>query len=547
MKTFTQALVTACAVLALSGAVEAADPVPDGQPPSVTQLAVGCQFQDHMVLQREMQIPISGTAEPEAKVKVAFKGQVKETVTNKDGTWSITLDPLPADKQPAVMTIEGTTGRIELKDILVGDVWFCSGQSNSAMGLYWLQGQKHRPPEQFESQKELLDTAEFPHIRLHRSTMGDKAGYIGGLEIDTWSHYTPKSTPEASMVGLYFSREIARSQDIPVGLIQVAMGGCSADVFMSRETLETLPYMKWRLRLGDRLKTPGYSDEERKTWRAEIQAEWKMEREDAAKRGERGPIDQGGGNYWNPQMRRVVALPSDLWPNIERWTSFPIKGVIWYQGENDHGDSQYYAETMTALIASWRKAWNQGDFPFLLVQLPGHSKKQEKPNEGGWANIREAQADILSKAPNTGMVVTYDSGEEKDIHPYDKHIPGKRLGLLARSMVYEENVVASGPAFKSMTVDGPKVTLAFDHVGGGLATRDAEPLKGFAVLVKSTKPPHLETWEWAKAEIKGDTVELTIDGDFGPIQSVRYAWASFPIGNLYCKEGLPAAPFRTDR
>lgn len=202
---------------------------------------------------------------------------------------------------------------------------------------------------------------------------------------------------------------------------------------------------------------------------------------------------------------------------------------------------------MTALIASWRKAWNQGDFPFLFVQLPGWMKKQEKPNEGGWANIREAQADILSKSANTGMVVTYDSGEENDIHPYDKHIPGKRLGLLARAMVYGENVVASGPVFKSMTVDGARATLAFDHIGGGLTTRNEEPLKGFAVLVRSTNPPHFETWEWGKAEIAGDTVVLTIEGDFGPIQAIRYAWANFPIGNLCSKEGLPAAPFRTDR
>jgi sialate O-acetylesterase len=534
-------------IAAAAAVAHAADSTTGGQAHSNNRLSViTWQYQDHMVLQRDMPIPISGKAAPEARVTVSFKGQKKETVADAGGKWRVALDPMPADKQSAVMTIESAGERIEIKDILVGDVWFCSGQSNMFMALYWLKSQKNRPPEQYESQKVLRETSAFPHIRLYKTMNGNRAGDIpGGMEPDEWSLYTTESAKEFSMVSLYFARELA--QAIPIGLIQVAIGGAPADVFMSREVLETLPYMKWRLRLGDRLRTPGYSDEDRKQWRKEILAEQQKEWDQIKQQGGRASLDPGGVNYWSPKTRQVGNLPSDKWPAVEQWTSFPIKGAIWYQGEADSHDAIFYAETMSALIASWRKAWKQGDFPFLVVQLPGYKKKQTKPNEGDWAEIREQQADIVKMVSNTGMVVTYDSGEENDIHPYDKDVPGKRLALLARKMVYGENIVASGPIFKSMTVDGNKATLTFDSVGGALTTRNEEPLQGFAVQVKSPEPPNRESWEWAKAEIVGNTVVLTSESGAGPIQAVRYAWASFPIGNLYNKENLPAAPFRTDR
>lgn len=507
-------------------------------------------YQDHMVLQRDVPVPVRGSSEPFEVVRLEFKGQKRKAVADKHGRWELFLDPLPADKSPAELVIRGgerSQSEVTLKNVLVGDVWFCSGQSNMGMALYWLNSQKHRPPEQYESQKELRETEGYEHMRLyHNGRNVNPRGFtaaVGGLPYKKWSLYTPDHALGFSMLALYFGREIARSQDIPVGLVLVAMGGAPADVFMSREALEKLPYMKHRLRLADRLAAGGYTDEDRHQWRKEAVAEWEKEAEACRERNERPPIEPGGVNYYNPEIGRVLALPSDVYPAVEKWASFPIKGAIWYQGENDSGDAAWYRDTLAALIRSWRKAWRQRDFPFLIVQLPGFQDEQKGPVENHrWAFLREAQADVAATVPGTGLAVAYDSGEVNDIHPYDKDVPGKRLALVARGMVYDEDLVHRSPTLKSVKLEGKNAVLAFDHVGEGLAAREGA-LRGFAA---SASPVENEskTWLWAEARIEGDKVILSAETLPGPITAIRYAWAGNPLGNLVNSADLPAAPFR---
>jgi sialate O-acetylesterase len=217
---------------------------------------------------------------------------------------------------------------------------------------------------------------------------------------------------------------------------------------------------------------------------------------------------------------------------------YSVRGAIWYQGESNASRASQYRRLFPAMIQNWRQDWRQGDFPFLFVQLANYMAARPEPSDSAWAELREAQLMTLT-LPNTGMAVIIDIGDANDIHPRNKQDVGKRLALWALAKTYSKDIVYSGPIYKSMRVEGGKIVLSFDHVGGGLLAGGSMLLKGFAIACADRK------FIWADAKIEGNTMVVSSDKITEPV-AVRYAWADNPACNLYNKEGLPASPFRTD-
>jgi sialate O-acetylesterase len=476
---------------------------------------------DHMVLQRGIPLTVWGWADPGEQVTVSIANQIVKTSADPGGKWKVGLQALAAGG-PLGMTVAGKN-RIEVSDILVGDVWVCCGQSNMEMPV----GNLYRPkvyPGVTDFRAELA-RADHPGIRLflpdHQTSLAPKEDLPG----TGWQVCTPETVARFSAVGYFFARHLNSRMNVPVGMIQAAKSSTTAEAWTSPEGLRTLP--SWSRRLE---KHAG-----------------------AAAKPSPAPTDQQlpqeSDNPTAPSTVEVpFGTPGGLFDGmIAPVTPFAIKGVIFYQGENNAKDPKGYGTLFPALIRSWRQAWGQGDFPFLFVQLAAYGGKPKAPREDrGWAAQREAQTAGL-KEPKTGMAVTIDIGSERLIHPPDKQEVGRRLGLLAQAIAYGQNVEASGPVLRSMTIEGGKVRLKFDNAAGGLVARPFEQgkpkitvtkLTGFTVA-GSDKVHH-----WADAEIVGD--EVIVSSPVVPMPvSVRYAWAGNPDCNLFNKANLPAAPFRS--
>lgn len=432
-------------------------------------------FTDGMVLQQGKKAPVWGTARPGESIVVKFAGQEQKTTAGKDGRWMVALEPLRASSEPATLTIAGDY-TIEIQDVLVGEIWLASGQSN----MQW-------PVKASSDPDTTIAAANDPLLRLY--TVPRRGADQPETEPQArWEHCTPQSVPEFSAVAYAFARDLRTALKAPVGIINTNYGGTPAEAWTSRPVLDADAEFKPLLDIKDR----GAS---------------------------------------NPAVL-YNAMVAPLVP-------FAIQGAIWYQGESNAGNAKLYAKLFPAMIKNWRDAFGQGDFPFLFVQLAPFMAKVDEPVQSGWAELREAQLMTLTASPNTGMAVITDLGDEKDIHPKQKQPVGARLALAARKLAYGENLVYSGPVFKSLKVEGSKAILMFDHVGGGLIAKDG-PLSGFALAGADGK------FVKAQAEIQGDTVVVAAPEVSEP-KAVRYGWANFPVINLTNKEGLPATPFRSDR
>ena len=442
---------------------------------------------DHMVLQQGSELPFWGWAEPGESVTVSVAGKMATTTTAADGRWSVRLPPV-AKFGLVEVTITGKN-KITLKDVLVGDVWVCSGQSNMEWRVLESAGAK-----------EEISAAKFPAMRLfqiERQTALEPQQELEGR----WIECSPETVGEFSAVGYYFGRELHSRLNRPLGLIEAAYAGCGAESWVSDATLRADPIYQQLL--------------------------------------EKTAADNRDPSRANTPNRATVLYNGVIAP----LQPFAIKGAIWYQGEQNATRAHQYRTLFPALIEDWRHTWGQGDFPFLFVQLPNYLPDKTKPDHpvepesSAWAELRDAQRLSLS-APNTGMAVTIDLGEPRDIHPKNKHEVGRRLARQALSVAYGQSLVSSGPLYRSMTIAGSEAHLQFYHLGGGLMARDGD-LKGFAIAAADRK------FVWAKASIIVNKVVVTSEEVSKPV-AVRYAWADNPDCNLYNKEGLPAAPFRTD-
>lgn len=431
-------------------------------------------FTDNAVLQRGIQVPVWGTANDGEKVTVRFQKQEVST-TAKDGKWMVRLSPLKAGG-PFTMTIND----IEFKNILVGEVWICSGQSNMA----WIVNNTTTGP---------VDVARSENSNIRFFTVPLKTSYTPLTEMESnWVMCEPGSTKTFSAVGYYFGRDLQKTLDVPVGLINTSWGGTFAEAWTSPEGFKAMP--------------------EFASWVAD----------EYAKKAD-GP---------NHASVLYNAMINPLVP-------YAFRGAIWYQGESNAGRAFAYRTLFAGMIKSWRDAWGQGDFPFLFVQLAPFMKIDDTPQDSAWAELREAQLLTLKASPKTGMAVITDVGNPDDIHPRDKEPVGARLALAARKIAYGQDIVDAGPIYKGMKTHGSSITLYFDNVGSGLVAKDGK-LTGFAIAGEDQK------FVWADAKIVDDNKVMVSASSVANPVAVRYGWANCPVVNLWNNDGLPASPFRTD-
>jgi len=609
----------------------------------------------NMVLQRETPVNIWGWAKPGEKVSVSFNSQKVATITDKDGNWKVQLTPMKAGGS-FEMTIKGKN-QIILKNILIGDVWICGGQSN----MEWPFSLSR------DWEKDKL-TCENSNIRLFYVPKKTSPIPLNNTDSAKWNICDLNSAKAFSAIGYYFGKNLQQHLNIPIGLINSNWGGTDIETWISLETMyqdkdysNVLEIMKGKdfeqLKKDNdkRIKIwkdtianfdPGVihkwnlPETETSTWKEmKIPQYWeavgyptldgvvwfRKEFELSADEIKKpvtinlGPIDDsdesflngtsigktydqyalprvykvdpsilkvgknvicikvidngGGGGLWgNPEQLYVevgserknisgqwlykIALdliapqeiaspnsfPSLLYNGmINPLTNYGIKGAIWYQGENNTGNFVKYRSLFPGMITDWRKKWNEGNFPFLFVQLANYMEPTAQPSESSWAGLREAQTSTLS-LPSTGMACIIDIGEAKTIHPLNKADVGYRLFLAARKVAFNENLVYSGPTYKSMKIEGNKIIIDFDNLGSGLISKDKYGyIKGFAIAGNDKK------FVWAKASITSDNKVIVYNDNIQSPVAIRYAWANNPDdASLFNKEMLPAVPFRTD-
>jgi sialate O-acetylesterase len=608
---------------------------------------------DNMVLQRDIPFKIWGWANAGEKVVVDFNGQKLNSKTGPDGKWKVQFTPMKPGG-PYSMKISGKN-EITLKNILIGDVWVCGGQSNMEWSL-----------ANTSKWKAEADSANLQNLRLITITKKISNKPADDAESTQWLVCNTQNAGMFSAIGYYFGKFMQQHLNIPVGLINSNWGGTDIETWISMETMysdkdykNAIEQMKgkdfealtkeaetktkkWQdtvYNFDPGMKEKWYLPETDLTKWKEIQApliwesagyptldgvawyrmEINLSANEAAAKAilSLGPIDDndetyingklvgktnkydfprqyslepgvlkegkniicvrvidtgGGGGFWGNDNQMYLETGGSKKSLAGKWlfrvgidmpaqktanspNSFPsllynamiyplqnysIKGVIWYQGENNAGNPKKYQFLFPTLIKDWRTTWGEGDFPFLFVQLANYMAPGTEPGQSNWAELREAQTMTLS-VPKTGMACIIDIGEAKDIHPRNKYDVGYRLSLAARKIAFNENIIYSGPTFKSMKIEGNKAIIEFENIGTGLTANDKyQYVKAFAVAGADKK------FHWAKASIEGNTVVVMSNDVQNPV-AVRYAWANNPDdANLYNKEMLPAVPFRTD-
>ena len=613
-------------------------------------------FCDHMVMQRDIQVPIWGWADSEESIEITFNEKSYQTTANDNGEWMIKLPAMKAGG-PYDLRLKGSDAIQVVKDIWIGDVWVCSGQSN----MEWLVKNSNNAETEIANANDM----KIRHFKVPLTTSyRPEADLIGG----EWETCSTETVDEFTAVGYFFARSLRAHHDIPIGLLNTSWGGSRIEPWMSSdalgyksieaaseelkeaskkkkaelksfflEKLSTFPTKDEGMVEGKGLwavtdlddadwstmKLPGFWEDQ--GWPKMDGIVWFRKRihltpiearngitlhlgriDDSDITWVNGKVVGGMTNAWN-QDRVYKVEGKDLRPGINviavrvedtgsgggiygkveslayhsedgvkslagEWKykiakidlnfgvtpnhtptllynqmihpilKFPIKGVIWYQGESNAGgqDALDYKDKFPTMIRDWRQRWSCGEFPFLFVQLANFLAPDAEPTNSDWAILRESQSKTLS-VPNTGQAVIIDIGDAEDIHPRNKQDVGSRLALAARYLAYQEDVVYSGPVYQSMQIEGNQIRLQFKHQGSGLIAKDKNgDLKSFAIAGADQK------FVWAKARIEGNEVIVWNEDIANPV-AVRYGWGNNPDNaNFYNKEGLPASPFRTD-
>ncbi|MDF3041866.1 MAG: Sialic acid-specific 9-O-acetylesterase [Thermomicrobiales bacterium] len=468
---------------------------------------------DRMVVQRGLPVHIWGMAEPGETVTVTFRGSEQRSTADAVGRWSVHLPPGEAGG-PFEMTIRGADMRT-LRDVLVGDVWVASGQSNMEWPMNRSAGAAREMP-----------AARHPRIRLVRAMHKTSEYPVDDLVGDMWRECTPETAADFSAVAYHFGRAIQQSSGAPIGLIQTAWGGTPLDGWTSLRAISADPalmpvFAEWDARMQEYALARLRYHRAAKEWEAATAA-------DRAQRKKVAPPPAkptGPDGPWEPGvLYNAMVAPI---------TPFAIRGVIWYQGEANGSNRRapLYGRLFRAMIQDWRRAWGIGDFPFLFVQLANYNAP-----DSDWPELREGQRQALALR-NTAMAVTIDAGTPEDIHPPDKQTVGTRLSLAARALVYGEAIEYSGPLPRQAAAQGGSVTVWFDHAEG-LSVRGGG-LRGFEVAGENRQ------FVPADARIEGGAVVLHGHGIVLP-RWVRHAWKDNPDCCLYNAAGLPAPPFRLE-
>lgn len=610
---------------------------------------------DGMVLQRDTDLIIWGWASPGEEVSVSFRDNSHSAVTNNSGKWKITL-PAQSPGGPFSMEITASNS-ITIQDILVGDVWLASGQSNMELPMYRVE----------PLYRDEIKTANYPEIRHFKvpqeySFEEEKSNYSGG----EWIAISPETISQRSAVAYFFSKKLHEEYDVPIGIVNASLGGSPAEAWMDEDALKEFPHyhqealiykdeeMRDNIAASDQARNSrwhevsveqdrGYEnghwanpDVEDSGWNSmEIPGYWNttslgningvvwfrkeielpesmagkevelelgrvVDADSTFVNGEfvgnvtyqypprwytipEGVLKEGtntitvrvinqsgnGGFFFDKpyeirsetdtvdlkgewKMKLGVQMPSLPGQTFIRWKpvglfngmiapalEYEFKGAIWYQGESNAGNAKEYQTLFPAMIQNWRERFEEPDLPFLFVQLANFMKAYDKPTDSGWARLREAQLQTL-ELPKTGMAVAIDVGEWNDIHPLNKKSVGERLAISALGVAYNDDVVHSGPIYKSMEIKGDRIEISFSDISGGLVTSDGKSVQEIAIAGSDKE------FKWADTKIEGNKLIVWHDEIADPV-AVRYGWADNPDdANLYNEEGLPASPFRTD-
>ncbi|HBZ84499.1 MAG TPA: sialate O-acetylesterase [Verrucomicrobia subdivision 6 bacterium] len=477
---------------------------------------------NHAVFQRDVPFPVIGKADSGAEVVVQWRGKDYQAKAGADGKWSLQLDPSPATEKGQVLKVKSGTNSIEVSDILIGEVWLASGQSN----MEW-------PLNKCGAQMAEAESAEDPHLRL--AWVSRATAPLPAESVKTsWRSATKSTALTFSAVGYFFGRELRKTTQVPVGVIQSAVGGTPAEAWTPIEFLEAE---------SDFAKAVN-SRKEYPNWYPKLLAKYEKDKvaydlalAEAEKTGAKPPkkIREPHTPEKNPNLASV------LWNGmIYPLVPYPIRGVIWYQGESNAYRAEVYEKLLTGMIGAWRKAWGQGDFPFLIVQLTDFNVNEDGATGVKWAKLRDAQSAVADHVPQTGLAVTLGLGDAEDIHPQRKMEVGERLALWANKIAYGKDVVCQGPVFNSVKYTGAEAIVSFRPLKGELKSSDQKEVGGFAVAGsdKQFKP--------AQARLEKNQVILK-SSEVAKPAFVRYAWCNRPAdANLTDESNLPARPFRTD-
>jgi sialate O-acetylesterase len=495
-----------------------------------TAVELPTMFGDHGVFQRGEAVPVWGWGEAGETVTVEFGGQKAAGKVAADGSWRVELKAMEANAAGQTLKVDGSSsGSVEIKDILVGEVWMASGQSN----MQWTLSQTERARQD-------IPKADHPGLRMFltkQTTAAEPQRKVAG----SWLETTPANAGRFSAVGYYYGLRLHQELGVPVGIICTAWGGKPSEAFTSREGLMTEPEGK---ALVHQLEVAARNYNEAKATAAYEKAleTWKKKVEEVkAANKTADPKQQLPRQPQKPSAPKLdPGKPMAIYNGmIHPWVGYALKGAIWYQGESNAGRAKQYETIFPQLILDWRRLWKK-ELPFYFVQLANFKKPSTEPGiPDEWAELQNAQLLTLS-LPKTGMAVINDIGMANDIHPTNKLDVGERLARWALAKDYgKDDIVISGPLYKGFKVEGDKVRIDFDQAKG-LKSRDGGPLKRFEIAGRDRK------WHWAEAVIEGESVVVSSKEVKRPV-AVRYAWASNPEGaNLVNGEGLPASLFRTD-
>jgi sialate O-acetylesterase len=505
-----------CLIAALAMAV------PVGARGDVTLAPV---FGDHAVLQRGKPVPVWGTAAAGESVTVSFHGQSISAKAGPDGRWSANLAALDASSDPADLVVSGSS-TITLHDIVVGEVWLCSGQSNMEFTVDDGGGYRVERPE--------IETAnaKYPLIRQLRIERTVATSPATTVKTSGWIAASPETAGGFTAVGYFFARDIYRALGVPIGIIDSPWGGTPIESWMSdaaraSTSIAATLEQRWKASMAE-------WPPQRVAQYAKDSAAWDKAVEEEQLHHIKNRLS------WPvpPATRDSPMLPGGLYnAMISPLEPCSIRGILWYQGESNTAHPDEYGELFSAMIRSWRKAFGQGNLPFYFVQIANFGNEYEFADRG-WARLREGQQQALS-LPATGMAVTVDIGEARNIHPRNKQEVGRRLALLARTRVYSIPPDLTGPVFRSAEREANAMRVRFNYTGDEITSRDG-PVRS-AEVAGADKVFHP-----AYAQVDVDSL-LVSSPDVPEPVAVRYAWTNAPTANLFGDDGLPVPPFRSDR
>ncbi len=473
--------------------------------PCLAEIKLPNIFADHMVVQRERENPIWGKADPNAEVTIVAQDRKSTCTADAEGNWRAMIPEL-ATGGPYQIKISSGNDQLVINDVLSGEVWICSGQSN----MEWSMSSS----ENFELEQL---AANYPKIRMINYPNVGTQSPIWSHE-ESWMVCNSKDLAKFSAVGYFFGRQLHQTLDVPIGLVNNAWGGSAVEAWIDRETLEK----------------DGKYTELLERWNkdaSEMEAlQAKTDRTEADEKRLRDLTRNLTGNHRPANIFNGV-LSSHL--------GYGIRGAIWYQGESNAGRAYQYRDLFPLMITRWRQLWGQ-EFPFYWVQLADYQAETTEPVESDWAELREAQTMTLDKLEHVGQAVIIDIGEGKDIHPRNKVDVGRRLARLALKNEYGYDLAAESPRYSSMQVEGDSIVLSFEHVGKGWRPFDVASPVGFTIAGED------KTFHKATAEILPDNRIRVKSEQVKNPASVRYGWANNPVVNMYNQNDLPLTPFRTD-